>query len=195
MIVFAVLFELGLGLVGCVAAAIAGVEIAATVDLTPWGLALGVAAALPMLAVIGTLDRFELAWLDRISELVEQALAQLFSDASPSQIIAASLAAGIGEELLFRGFLQNLFVGWTGEIAGLVIASIGFGLIHAMTFGYAVVAGILGLYLGALYLWTGNLFVPIIAHAVYDAVAIAWMLENPRTLEPPPPVEDADTSQ
>jgi len=41
---------------------------------------------------------------------------------------------------------------------------------HPFSKTYVVLTSIIGLYLGALVLWTGNLLVPIAAHTVYDAV-------------------------
>jgi membrane protease YdiL (CAAX protease family) len=33
----------------------------------------------------------------------------------------------------------------------------------------------MGLYLGTLFVITGNLFAPIVAHAAYDFVALVWL--------------------
>jgi hypothetical protein len=41
-----------------------------------------------------------------------------------------------------------------------------------------VLAAIVGIYLGAIWLLTGNLLVPIVAHAVYDFVALTWFLKG-----------------
>jgi len=40
---------------------------------------------------------------------------------------------------------------------------------------YALLAGVVGLYLGGLYLLTGNLLVPIVVHALYDVVALGYL--------------------
>jgi membrane protease YdiL (CAAX protease family) len=43
---------------------------------------------------------------------------------------------------------------------------------------YLVLAGLIGLYLGGIWLATGNLLVPIIAHAMYDFVALVYFVKT-----------------
>jgi membrane protease YdiL (CAAX protease family) len=81
------------------------------------------------------------------------------------------------EELIFRGLVQGLFRRAYGVKLGLVIASLLFGVVHYVALAgtgsrlvYIVVAGILGLVLGALYEKTQNLIVPIIVHGAYNTV-------------------------
>jgi len=48
-----------------------------------------------------------------------------------------------------------------------------FGLAHCLTPAYAVLAAIVGAYLGSLFALTGNPLLPILAHALYDLPALA----------------------
>ena len=90
-----------------------------------------------------------------------------------------SLAA-FGEELVFRGYLLNRIAelanrsraGWA---LGLVATSVLFGIPHLYQgVSGAIIAGLLGLAVGALYLASGrNLWVPIIAHGVLDTTGFA----------------------
>jgi membrane protease YdiL (CAAX protease family) len=82
------------------------------------------------------------------------------------------LAAGIGEELLFRGVLQYQLSESLDSSAALAISSIIFGLLHAVTPLYALLATLASLYFGWLYLMSDNLVVPIATHAFYDFVAL-----------------------
>jgi uncharacterized protein len=87
--------------------------------------------------------------------------------------------AAFGEELVYRGYLMNR----VAEAAGgsgrawafsLIFVSVLFGLVHLYQ-GISGVATVIAaaLVYGALYLWTGrNLWAPIIAHGVYDTVAV-----------------------
>ncbi len=93
-------------------------------------------------------------------------------------IIAVSLLAGFGEELLFRGVIQAGLEQLTGTATGLVLASLIFGLLHAITPAYFILATIMGLYLGLLYQLTGNLLIPCLVHALYDWAAITWYLRG-----------------
>ena len=47
-----------------------------------------------------------------------------------------------------------------------------FGLLHPVSLAYTVLAALAGAYFGALVVLTGNLLVPVVAHAGYDLVAL-----------------------
>ena len=57
-----------------------------------------------------------------------------------------------------------------------------FGVVHMASIGYAIFAGLLGAYLGVLLLLTGNLFVAVAVHALFDFVAL--LLISRMTLSP-----------
>lgn len=110
-----------------------------------------------------------------VETLTEQLIGPLFQ--SPWGIISIGLAAGIGEEALFRGAMQPRF--------GLVATSLLFALVHSnygITLSTAVVF-LLGLMLGWLRL-RYNTSTAMIAHAVYNstlalvAVTAAQFLNN-----------------
>lgn len=100
---------------------------------------------------------------------------KVFPQTSSGGLALVSLLAGIGEEMLFRGFLQTLFAGFVNEPFGILAAALAFGMVHAMSRAYAVVATLVGVYLGVLYAVTDNLVVPVIAHALYDFIALLWL--------------------
>jgi membrane protease YdiL (CAAX protease family) len=96
------------------------------------------------------------------------------------QFAAVSITAGVCEEFLFRGFLM-LYL--TGLVPGLpawgamVISSVIFGLAHWYQ-GRSGVAGtgVLGLFLGLVYLLTGSLYPSMVLHAIIDlnTMLAAW---------------------
>lgn len=91
----------------------------------------------------------------------------LFAEIGVREVVVIGLAAGIGEELLFRGALQP-------EI-GLLPASLVFGALHmggrgTLVFGCWV--AVMGAALGWLAAATGGLLAPVVAHALYDAAAL-----------------------
>lgn len=91
------------------------------------------------------------------------------------------IAAGLGEEMLFRGVLQYELIGRMGSFVALGLTSIVFGLAHAVTPVYAFLATLASVYFGYLYLDTGNLAVPIVTHALYDVFALMyahWCVAN-----------------
>jgi membrane protease YdiL (CAAX protease family) len=84
------------------------------------------------------------------------------------------LAAGFGEELLFRGVLQYELASRMDPSLAILFSSIVFGALHAVTPLYALLATLASVFFGFLYELTGNLAVPIICHAVYDVGALLW---------------------
>ncbi len=98
------------------------------------------------------------------------------------ELIAISMAAGIGEEVFFRGAVQ--------QELGVLGASVLFGAAHVGGRDMTVLGGwalLTGLVLGALAEATGGLLAPIVAHAVYDAFALAWIRWGPPVPGPPRP--------
>jgi len=96
--------------------------------------------------------------------------------------LALGLAAGLGEEMLFRGVLQfELASRTTSEIVAVGLSSIIFGALHAVTPLYAILAALASVYFGWLYIVTGNLAIPIATHAFYDWAALLyahWTVAN-----------------
>lgn len=93
-------------------------------------------------------------------------------------IVAAWIIGGFYEEVVFRGYIQNilekrLFKG-IGRWLPIVITSILFGLYHLQQDIFAVIAACLGgLYWGILYKkWNNNLWVSIISHALFDMITL-----------------------
>ena len=82
-----------------------------------------------------------------------------------------SIAAGVGEELFFRGFLQVKF--------GIVLSSILFGLVHFIFdirkfFPIVLLYISIGFIFGLTYEIFGTLWVPIIFHSFYDFTALLY---------------------
>jgi len=115
--------------------------------------------------------------LSQIREFLEVSVRPFLQGATILDLFFLSLFAGIGEELLFRGVLQGALSMQFGTLFGLIIASLLFGLGHWITRSYALIASLIGLYLGYLWLLTSNLLVPIVTHALYDFVALLIFLK------------------
>ena len=90
------------------------------------------------------------------------------------QLAVISLLAGVcDQEVFFRSVFQGGLATHIGAIPALV-ASVIFGFFHLVTKTYAVIATLIGAYLGVLWLAAGNLLAPITTHAVYDFVALVY---------------------
>jgi membrane protease YdiL (CAAX protease family) len=138
----------------------------------------GLAATIPMVLGLLVLRRIRRGPLGRLNAVVDQLLVPMFAGCGWLQLGLVSLVAGVGEELLFRGVLQPTLIGWLGIAAGLGITSLVFGLLHAITPAYALLATAVGAYLGWLMLASGNLLGPMIAHALYDFFALAYLMRT-----------------
>jgi membrane protease YdiL (CAAX protease family) len=88
--------------------------------------------------------------------------------------LLVAVGAGVGEEVLFRGVLQEGLSQATGSrTAGLVCAAAIFGALHFATPLYALLASGAGLYFGWLYYACGcSVVAPAVAHVLYDWVAL-----------------------
>ncbi len=87
-------------------------------------------------------------------------------------IVVIAIIPGIGEELLFRGFLQNILKRIThNDHIAVWIAAILFSAIHFQFYGF-IPRMLLGALFGYLYLWSGNLLVPMAAHFINNSVSL-----------------------
>ncbi len=136
----------------------------------------GALVALPMLAVIILIMRLRMDWLEPIHTFMDACIRPLFGTCHWAELFLISLLAGVGEELLFRGVIQDWLASTLNPLAGLVLASLLFGLVHCVNFPYTVLTGLVGLGLGAMFQWSGSLIMPTTAHVTYDFLALLWFV-------------------
>lgn len=87
-------------------------------------------------------------------------------------ILVIALAAAVGEELIFRGIIQRLIIEKTKNIHwGVWISAFIFSAVHMQFFGF-LPRMILGVILGYVFVWSGSIGVPILAHFVNNAVVV-----------------------
>lgn len=151
-----------------------------TVHLSLSQLLLGAAAALVPLGGVAAVIAFPRGPFASLVRLVDRLLVPFFRDWTPWEMLLVSLAAGVGEELLFRGVVQAALTRWTTAGTGLALAGIAFGLVHFLSATYFVLASFMGWYLGWLWDWSGNLLVPMTTHAVYDFVVLLYVRRRGR---------------
>jgi hypothetical protein len=140
----------------------------------------GAAAVLPPLGILWLCVKCPWRPLAEIIRVIDEVLVPLFENCRLSEFAVIAALAGLGEELLFRGVIQTAVAEWVGGNlgvwVGLAAAGLLFGLGHAVTFTYVLLAGLIGLYLGGIWLATGNLLVPMLAHAGYDFLALVYLV-------------------
>lgn len=198
----AVLFECALGGVALLLGWMLGPSARAMVpqlDLSQlWPILVGVLygafAAIPILLVVELIRRIPWEPIRELERLTDDGMIKALLQLRPAELIVISICAGIGEELLFRGWMMYwLAEGATASAsaagsaptplalgAALVVSSIVFGLFHPITKLYVALAAFMGLYFGALVIYTENLLVPIAAHATYDAVQLIMTARSER---------------
>ena len=174
----AMLFEAGLGFVGIFLAWAGGVPMAPFLVLTPAALERGLVATLPMLAMLALLSLSRWPPLVELRRQVESIVRTLFANSSWLELALISLAAGVGEELLFRGALQPLLAVWFHPLIAIGVVSLLFGLAHALSLIYFLAATVVGFYLGWLAMAYGDLIGPMVAHGFYDFIALTYVQQR-----------------
>jgi membrane protease YdiL (CAAX protease family) len=114
---------------------------------------------------------------------VERELAGMVGPVSVSEALLLAGLSGVGEEALFRGALQG--------VLGLPAASVLFALAHfpprPVLWPWTVTAGVVGVALGLVTSWTGDILAAVAAHAGLNAVSLLRMsAAAPQDTEPPP---------
>lgn len=124
-----------------------GYGLGANFSIDPSSVKMGLVSCLPLFAVVGILEVLEPRFpaLARVSAATQQAVLSLLGPYPRwgNAIVASILvgcAAGLGEEMLFRGVLQSAAVQKLGSTGGVVVASLLFGAVHLSTALYAVIA-------------------------------------------------------
>ena len=127
------------------------------------------AAAIPFALFCFTLsEKAEgIPLLGSIRKTVRKDIKAVFASTTVVDICLISLWAGLAEELLFRGVIQARW--------GLLAASILFGVLHFVTPVYALLAMVIGFYIGLVYHFFQSLLIPIQLHAIYDFGALIYL--------------------
>ncbi|MCP1727816.1 membrane protease YdiL (CAAX protease family) [Natronospira proteinivora] len=161
--------------------------------LTPWAdlhfdlatIGLTLAGTALMFLFYMALLPFGFQWARRLETQVAEMMATLFQGKSQHWALLLAILAGVGEELLFRGVIQAGLAEWLGWQAGLILSSLLFGLAHCISRAYFIIACLMGFYMGLIYLWSGNLLLVILIHALYDWLAFQYYLRRlPSTTTP-----------
>ena len=157
---------------------VAGVPLLADLHWSAADLLLGLAATVPMFALPWWVMRSRLAPLERLRHLLVRRLLPIFAGWPTSALVTLSVVAGVSEEILFRAALQGGLEAWLGAPAALLLASAAFGATHSVTRTYALLASAIGVWLGGVWMLGGNLLIPMVAHAAYDAALLVWLVRR-----------------
>jgi len=116
--------------------------------------------------------------LSRLKNELDEKVIPIFANCKIIDLAVIAFLAGVSEELFFRGWLQGALISKIGVLAGIVGASVIFGFAHYLSLTYVVYAGLTGIYLGVIYQASGNLYVVMAIHALYDFVALVYLVRR-----------------
>lgn len=87
-------------------------------------------------------------------------------------LFMVAIIPAIGEELFFRGVIQRIFMRWFKNVhVAIFVTSFLFSALHMQFFGF-IPRLILGMLFGYLFVWSGNLWLPVIAHLVNNTIPV-----------------------
>lgn len=134
---------------------------------------------LPMLVLLYFERRSSIRWLRELWKLSGDLLGPLVARVTIVELVIVSVFAGVGEELLFRGFLQN-WLTTHSLLAALIVPNIVFGLLHWISRGYAICTFCVGFYFSCLlhFIDSVNLTALMIAHSLYDLIALLLLVRE-----------------
>lgn len=174
----ACLFEAALILVAVVLGWFGGIDPFATLHYSEPAIIYGVLGTVPLFLLFLFLEQLTADSVVTIRRFLLQTLGPALHRYHWADLFILAAIAGISEEILFRGVIQPWMESSWGIAAGLIGSNILFGLVHAITPLYTVLAILVGIYLG-LALDVGgdrNLLTPIIIHGLYDFLAFLALM-------------------
>jgi membrane protease YdiL (CAAX protease family) len=131
---------------------------------------------------------------DKAAEITEAFLKVETTGGLFFNIFMIAFLPAIGEELLFRGVIQRIFTNWAKNYHwGIWITAILFSALHMQFYGF-IPRMFLGVLFGYLLVWSGSMWLPIIAHFINNGVAVVIMYLIDRKMINPDLEEIGSTS-
>lgn len=96
-------------------------------------------------------------------------------------VFSAAVVAPMVEELVFRGYLYPLLKQHTGRGIALVVVSAFFALVHGNMYGLPQLF-LIAVVLTLLYEYTRCILSPILVHAAYNSLTIAFVMAHPEVV-------------
>jgi membrane protease YdiL (CAAX protease family) len=131
-----------------------------------WTPLLGVGFGLAVVVAFRVLERWW-SWLPNLHREFRGILGR----PSGTELLLLASASALGEEIFFRGAMLDAWGPW--------LSSLVFALIHVPPrrelWPWTVSAGLLGLCLAGLTMWTGNLGAAVVAHFLINLINLAYI--------------------
>lgn len=115
-------------------------------------------------------------WMRASEESAKAVTDKLMANSSLGNLFAnilyIGIITGIGEELFFRGALQNVFVGlFRNKHVAVWIGAVVFSAFHLQFYGF-IPRMLMGALFGYARLWTGSFWVPATIHAINNSTVV-----------------------
>jgi len=128
------------------------------------------AIALP--ASLEWLETLMRSWEDEAAAMTKKFLQMEGLNQLLFTLFAVAVVPAIAEELMFRGALQQILQKLAGNPhVGIILAGALFSAIHFQFYGFFP-RMLLGVVMGYLFYWSGNLWYPIVAHFINNGVQV-----------------------
>jgi membrane protease YdiL (CAAX protease family) len=146
----------------------------------------GILGTLPLYLMFMTMEHMPSPSVQKIRHILIDTVGSSLHKKNWADLFILATIAGISEEVLFRGVIQPWMENSWGMMAGLLVSSVLFGLLHAVTPLYAILATSISIYLGLSLDYGGerNLLTPIVIHALYDFLAFIAIVKTYRATLP-----------
>jgi membrane protease YdiL (CAAX protease family) len=142
----------------------------------------GFFGTIPLYLIFMAMEHMPYDSIQKIRQILIDTIGASMNKQNWADLFILAAIAGVAEEVLFRGVIQPWMENSWGMNPGLIISSMLFGLIHAVTPLYAILATVISIYLGLSLDYGGerNLLTPIVIHALYDFLAFIAIMKSYR---------------
>lgn len=120
----------------------------------------------------GVVAEFMRNFEDAANQILDMVTSRRNNSDLIANIVVFAVLAGVCEEFLFQGTLQPLMTKWSrNPHVGILLTAFIFSTLHFQFYGF-IPRFALGIYLGYLFFWSRSLWLPILAHAMHNALSI-----------------------
>lgn len=107
-----------------------------------------------------------------MAEMTKQLLKMNSAGTLMINLLMLAVIPALGEEFIFRGSLQKIFLRWTkNKHVAIWVTAIIFSAIHFQFYGF-LPRMLLGALFGYLLIWSGTIWIPVLAHFINNSVAV-----------------------
>ncbi len=153
----------------------AALAVLSSMPFINWLIAINESMSFP--AWLGDVEQWMRDTEDQAAALTEAFLKMPDTGTFLFNLFMIAVIPAIGEEMVFRGVLQRLFTEWLGKIhLAVILSALCFSAMHMQFYGF-IPRFMLGLILGYMMVYSGSLWVPILAHFIQNGtvVVVTWL--------------------